>query len=492
MTRGREIISVEQMRRIDARSAELGVSTRTLMENAGAAVAEVVLQRCGPGPVLVLCGPGNNGGDGFVAARKLAEAGRAVRLALLGDVAALKGDAASAAAAWKGSVGNVEETAPQSGEIVVDALFGAGLSRPLDGASARLADLCHSHRVVAVDTPSGLPGDGTPPQGAVFRTDLTATFVRKKPAHLLLPGRALCGETIVADIGSPEAALAEAGVMLWENSPELWELPWPGLTAHKHARGHAMVVTGGAGKTGAGRLAARAALRVGAGLVTALSPPDAAAENAAHLTAIMLTPWADVGELVGLAVRASAVLIGPAAGLSAETRAAILALAGLGAPLVLDADALTLFQDDPAALFGALPPGCVMTPHLGEFRRLFPDLAASAASKVEQARAAAVRAGAIVLLKGPDTVVAAPDGRAVINAVGSPFLATAGSGDVLAGLILGLMSQGMAGFEAAAAGAWLHGRCGERLGPGLIAEDLSEALPFVLDALAPGALRAKL
>jgi NAD(P)H-hydrate epimerase len=427
-----------------------------------------------------------------VAARKLAEAGRAVRLALLGDVAALKGDAASAAAAWKGSVGNVEETAPQSGEIVVDALFGAGLSRPLDGASARLADLCHSHRVVAVDTPSGLPGDGTPPQGAVFRTDLTATFVRKKPAHLLLPGRALCGETIVADIGSPEAALAEAGVMLWENSPELWELPWPGLTAHKHARGHAMVVTGGAGKTGAGRLAARAALRVGAGLVTALSPPDAAAENAAHLTAIMLTPWADVGELVGLAVRASAVLIGPAAGLSAETRAAILALAGLGAPLVLDADALTLFQDDPAALFGALPPGCVMTPHLGEFRRLFPDLAASAASKVEQARAAAVRAGAIVLLKGPDTVVAAPDGRAVINAVGSPFLATAGSGDVLAGLILGLMSQGMAGFEAAAAGAWLHGRCGERLGPGLIAEDLSEALPFVLDALAPGALRAKL
>jgi len=216
------------------------------------------------------------------------------------------------------------------------------------------------------------------------------------------------------------------------------------------------------------------------------------AENSAQLTAIMLASWANAAELAGLAAKASAALIGPAAGLDAATRAAILALAAVGKPLVLDADALTLFQDAPAALFGALPPGCVMTPHAGEFRRLFPDLAANGQSKIEQARAAAMRSGATVLLKGPDTVVAAPDGRAVINATGSPFLATAGSGDVLAGLILGLLSQGTPAFEAASAGAWLHGRCGERLGPGLIAEDLSEALPYLLDALAPGALRAKL
>ena len=486
-----EIISVADMRAIDARAAALGVPTRTLMENAGAAVAVAIQARWPPRPTLVLCGPGNNGGDGFVAARKLAEAGWPVRVALLGDRAALSGDAADAASAWTGWLDQAEVGLVEPGALIVDALFGAGLSRPLDGVAAALAAASATLDVAAIDVPSGLPGDGAQPLGPTFRAALTVTFVRKKPAHVLSPGRSLCGEVIVADIGAPAAAVDERQITLRENGEALWRLPWPDADAHKHARGHVMVVSGGHGHTGAARLAARAALRAGAGLVTVLSPTASMRENAAQLTAIMLCEVRDAAAVCAAAKDAGALVIGPAAGVTPRTRETVFALAEAGVRLVLDADALTTAADDPREFFARLPPDAVLTPHPGEFRRLFPDLAEGRSTRIERTRAAAERAGCVVLLKGADTVVAAFDGRAVVNTTGSPFLATAGSGDVLAGLIAGLAAQGMGAFDSACAGAWLHGRLGERLGAGLIADDLPEALPGLLDALAPDHLKRR-
>lgn len=491
MTQGFEIITVAQMREIDAKAAETGAPTRTLMENAGTAVAREIQARWTPRPTVVLCGPGANGGDGFVAARKLAEGGWPVRVGFLGNRAALKGDAADASSAWMGWVDPADVALLEPGVLVVDALFGAGLSRPLDGVAADLAAAARAHDVVAIDLPSGAHGDGAAPEGPVFAADVTVTFVRKKRAHVLEPTRALCGEVVVADIGVPDAALAHIADAPVENGPHLWRLPWPDAAAHKHARGHAMVVSGGAGRTGAARLAARAALRIGAGLVTLISPTTAVRDNANQITAIMLEPARDTQEVRAIAEKAASLVVGPAAGVTQRTRETVIELAGLKTPMVLDADALTVFAGESDAFFAAVHDACVATPHSGEFRRLFPDLADSEARKIERARAAAKRAGCVMLLKGPDTVIAAPDGRAAVNTTGSPFLATAGSGDVLAGLIAGLAAQGMAAFEAACAGAWLHGKLGESLGPGLIAEDLPEALPALLNALAPGHLKRR-
>ena len=484
-----EIISVAEMRAIDARAAELGVPTRTLMENAGAAVAAAIQARWAPRPTLVLCGPGANGGDGYVAARKLAEAGWPVRVGALADRASLTGDERDAALAWMGWVDAANVSLVEPDALIVDALFGAGLSRPLEGVAAALAAATKGHEVVAVDVPSGVDGDSAAASGPAFRADLTVTFVRKKPAHVLAPGRFLCGDVVVADIETPEQALVERDIALRENGPVLWTLPWPGAEAHKHARGHAMVVSGAPGQTGAARLAARAALRVGAGLVTVLSTPSAMHDNGAQLTAIMLSEVKDVAAVSAAAERAGAIVIGPAAGVTPRTRETVLALAGAGRRLVLDADALSVFASDPDVLFAALKPDAVLTPHPGEFRRLISDLADG--TRIARARQAAARAGCVVLLKGPDTVIAAPDGRAVVNTTGTPFLATAGSGDVLAGLIAGLAVQGMDAFNSACAGAWLHGRLGESLGAGLIADDLPEALPSVLDALAPAHLKRR-
>lgn len=486
---GREIITVADMRAIDARSAELGVPTRTLMENAGAAVAAAIQQRWSPRPTLLLCGPGNNGGDGFVAARKLAEAGWPARVGFLGERAALGGDAKEAASAWMGWVDQASVQLIEPDMLIVDALFGAGLSRPLDGVASALAVAARAHDTVAVDAPSGAPGDGAAPVGAAFRADLSVTFVRKKPVHVLEPGRSLCGDVVVADIGAPAQAVDERSVRLWENGGDLWSLPWPDAEAHKHARGHVMVLSGPQGRTGAARLAARAALRVGAGLVTVLSSTAALRENAAQLTAIMLAETRDAAAVLEAVKGARAVVAGPAAGLGPHTREIVFALAGIEAPVVLDADALTVGAAEREAFFASLQPSAILTPHPGEFRRLFPDI--TEGSRIDRARAAAQRAGCAVLLKGPDTVIAAPDGRAVVNTTGTPFLATAGSGDVLAGVIGGLVGQGMAPFDAACAGAWLHGRCGEALGAGLIADDLPEALPGVLDAIAPARLKRR-
>ncbi len=472
------------MRAIDAASALAGVSKRTLMENAGRVVAEAIARRFSARPTIVLCGPGDNGGDGWVAARALDELGWPVSVRALLPREQLKGDAAEAAEAWSGETRQIG-AASNDADLFVDALFGAGLSRPLEGESAALARILTPERVVAIDVPSGLNGDTGKPIGEIcFRAGLTVTFARKKPAHVLMPGRALCGDVVVADIGVPENVIEAQKLALWENTPELWEdlFPWPTSEAHKHARGHVLVASGGRARTGGARLAARAALRVGAGLVTVLSPPDALAENAAQLTAIMLREAASPAAYAEAAQHAQCVLIGPAFGLTPEHRACLdAALDAPGrCPLVLDADAITLL----APLTRKLDVRDVLTPHVGEFKRACPGLLEGAVNRIEAARAAAAIAGCIVALKGPDTVVAAPDGRAVVNTTGTPFLASAGSGDVLAGLIGGLIGQGMASFEAAAAGVWLHGRAGESCGPGLIAEDLTEVLPRILSGLA--------
>jgi hydroxyethylthiazole kinase-like uncharacterized protein yjeF len=285
---------------------------------------------------------------------------------------------------------------------------------------------------------------------------------------------------VVADIG-----LGATPSPLVENGPALWleRFPWPDAASHKHARGRLAVVSGEQLSTGAARLAARGGLRIGAGVVTVLSPPSALAVNAAHLEAIMLRAFESDAELIEAADSAEAVVIGPAAGVNPHTRARVSALARTGVALVLDADALTVFRDRPADLFKALDRDDVLTPHPGEFERVFPGLLKAGPHRIEAARQAAARAGAVVLLKGADTVIAAPDGRAAVNVEPAPWLATAGSGDVLAGFIAGLIAQGMDSFEAACAGSWIHAECARRHGPGLIAEDLPGLAVGVLAGL---------
>jgi NAD(P)H-hydrate epimerase len=476
-----EILTTAEMSKADAFAVAHGVPSLTLMENAGRVVADAIAARFKPCAVTVLCGPGNNGGDGFVVARLLDEAGFIVRVAHDADH---KGDAKEMSARWKGTRVALEPEALDGARLVVDALFGAGLSRSLEGAYAQMVEALNDLPVVAVDIPSGVSGDTGQPLGGVYvKAALTVTFFRKKPGHLLLPGRVLCGEVVVGDIGIPAEA---ANTQLHGNTPGLWDFPWPKLEGHKYSRGHCVVVSGPAHATGAARLAARAALRVGAGLVSVASPPDAVPVNATHLTAVMIKPFEGATGLGGLLAdkRLNAVALGPGLGVGRETRELVTTVLKSGAATVLDADAITSFKDEPQVLFGLLDDRCVLTPHEGEFERLFPGLLEQSASKLEAARTAAARALCVVLLKGADTVIAAPSGKAVINANASPFLATAGAGDVLAGLIAGLLAQGMTAFDAACAGAWLHGEAARRFGPGLIAEDLPDMLTAILAGLA--------
>ena len=475
-----EVLTCAQMAKADAFAVAQGVASLTLMENAGRAVADAIAARFKPCAVTVLCGPGNNGGDGFVVARLLDEHGFIVRVAHDADP---KGDAKVMSEQWKGARLALTPAALDGAKLVVDALFGAGLSRPLEGAPAQVVEALNNLPVVAIDMPSGVSGDTAQPLGCVtVKAALTVTFFRKKPGHLLLPGREACGEVVLADIGIPDAAV---DTQLFENTPSLWTYPHPKSGGHKYDRGHVVAVSGAVHATGAARLAARGALRIGAGLVSVASPPDAIGVNAAHLTAIMLKPFEGAAGLAHILSdkRLNAVVIGPGLGVGGETRALVDVALKSGAAVVLDADALTSFQDDPEALFNRLHDRCVLTPHAGEFERLFPGLLDEAGGKVEAARAAAARAGAVVLLKGGDTVIASPSGKAAINANAPPTLATAGAGDVLAGFIAGLLAQNLAAFAAAACGSWLHGAAADRFGPGVIAEDLPEILPDVLDLL---------
>jgi ADP-dependent NAD(P)H-hydrate dehydratase / NAD(P)H-hydrate epimerase len=489
--RAHALLPPKEMSEADRLAVAGGVPGIALMEKAGLAVADALSRRSPPRPLAVLCGPGNNGGDGFVAARILAARGWPVRLALLGARSALKGDAALAAASWGGKVEALSPAVLHGAGIVIDGLFGAGLARPIEGAAYGVIAAIGERwlPVVAIDVPSGIDGAGGEVRGIAPRAALTVTFFRLKPGHLLLPGRDYCGETLLAQIGIPDSVLDRIEPQTAANDPSWWQeaLRWPQLDSHKYSRGHA-VVAGGAAMTGAARLAARAALRLGAGLVTLAAPEAAFPIYAASLAGIITTAVAGLEGFRGLIAdpRKNAALIGPGAGVGDETREKVLAILAAGKRAVLDADALTSFADDPPALFRAIRAPCVMTPHEGEFARLFD----ASGSKLERARRAARVSGAVILLKGADTVIAAPDGRAAINANAPPALATAGSGDVLAGMVLSLLAQGLAPFDAAAAAAWMHGEAARRVGPGLIAEDLFEVLLPVLRGFAPAGATA--
>jgi ADP-dependent NAD(P)H-hydrate dehydratase / NAD(P)H-hydrate epimerase len=490
--RARALLSPSEMGAADRLTIAGGIAGIALMENAGRAVADALARRWPPRPLLVLCGPGNNGGDGFVAARILKERGWPVRLALLGRREALKGDAALAAAGWPGSIEAPDPAGLAGAGLVVDALFGAGLARPLEGTAHALVAALEAAGlpVVAVDVPSGVDGGSGEVRGIAPHAALTVTFFRRKPGHLLLPGREYCGETLVAPIGIGAAALDRVAPQVAANHPDWWRerFPWPRPEGHKYSRGHALVA-GGAVMTGAARLAARAAARLGAGLVTVAAPASAFPVYAAALTGVIVQSVAGSDDFRSLLAdqRRNAALIGPGAGVTAATREHTLAILAAEKRAVLDADALSVFADAPAALFAAIRADCVLTPHEGEFARLFDP----SGSKLERARRAAAASGAVVLLKGSDTVIAAPDGRAAINEGAPPGLATAGSGDVLAGMVLGLLAQGMPAFAAAAAAAWLHADAASRVGPGLVAEDLIDYLPAALAALKTRAPRPR-
>jgi NAD(P)H-hydrate epimerase len=478
------LLTVAEMSRADALTVAAGTPGSALMEAAGAAVAREARRRWPRGPVAVLCGPGNNGGDGAVAARHLQQAGWPVRLALLGERTALRGDAAAAFAEWTGDAAALTPNSLDGAALVIDALFGAGLTRPVEGGARAAIDAINTRRLpcLAVDLPSGVHGDTGQVLGAAPQATATVTFFRRKPAHLLLPGRALSGETVVADIGIPAAALNQIRPTLFENTPALWQerFPRPRLEDHKYRRGH-LLIAGGETMTGAARLAARGARRIGTGLVTIACTRATHAIYAADMPGTITAIADDAAAFDALLAdgRRNALLIGPGHGVGPATRARTLAGLAAGKACVIDADALTVFADRPEELFAAARGACLLTPHEGEFGRLFPDLR-DVPGKVERARLAAARAGAVVLLKGADTVIAAPDGRAAINGNAPATLATGGTGDVLAGIAAGLLAQEMPAFEAAAAAAWLHGAAAAQFGYGLLAEDLPEALPGVV------------
>lgn len=485
---GAAVLTVGQMAQAHALAEASGLGAAALMEKAGRQVAQAIQARWTPRPVVVLCGPGGNGGDGLVAARRLDDADWPVRVALLVPREALHGAAAHHAALWRGPLEPLRPAALDGAELVVDALFGAGLSRALDGAAAQTLAESAARRLtmIAIDVPSGLMGDTGASLGAVPAV-LTVACGRKKPGHLLEPGHQLCGEVVVADLGMPDSVFDQVKADTFENGPALWadSLPVLRVDGNKFSRGHALV-WGGWPVTGAARLAARAAARVGAGLVTVAVPEVALAVYAAALTSVMVSPVTRPDDLAALLVDGpfSSLLIGPGAGVGPDTRAHVLTMLRTGRATVLDADALSTFQHDLPSLRSALHAACVLTPHEGEFARLFQGVVELGADKLARARAAARVSGAVVVLKGSDTVIAAPDGSAIINGHAPPTLATAGSGDVLAGLVLGLLAQGMTPFLAAAAAAWLHGEAAAHFGPGLLAEDLPDRMPAAFRRLA--------
>jgi len=486
-----EVLTSAEMERADRLTIAAGTPGFALMLSAGQAVAEAAMDLVPEGPIVVVAGHGNNGGDGFVAAAELAARGREVSVILLCERDNLQGDAASAARGWKYPVLPFNPQAIGKPALIIDALFGAGLDRSVKDEPRQMIEAINANGapVLAIDLPSGISGTTGAIMGVAVRATETITFFRRKPAHLLLPGRLYCGRVQVSDIGIDARVIAEIAPRAFENIPRFWRkaFPWPQVDGHKYARGHAIVVSGDIAATGAARMSARGALRAGAGLVTLVSPRDALAVNASALTAVMVRPIDTVVEFAELwnERRLNACVIGPGAGVGDRTREFVLTALTVRRGLVLDADALTSFAQAPERLFEAIKavpdPQVVLTPHEGEFPRLFSDLSNKHPfrSKLERVRMAAQRSGAVVLLKGPDTVVASPDGRATIAANAPPWLATAGAGDVLAGMIAGLLAQGVAAFEATCIAVWMHGEAGGEAGPGLIAEDLPEVLPAV-------------
>ena len=459
-----ELLTPVEMGRADLLAICRGVSGWTLMQRAGWAVARAA-RRFGPCRTLVLCGPGNNGGDGYVAARLLDAAGWPVRLAALAPPRP-GSDAAVAAAEWDGPVADFTPAEAARAGLVIDAVFGAGLARDVDG---QVADtLAAASRILAVDVPSGVDGATGAVRGRAARAACTVTFFRRKPGHCLLPGRDLCGEVVLADIGLPTGVLEDIRPQTRANDPALWTLPVLPASTQKYTRGYVSVL-GGSAMTGAAQLSAAAARHGGAGMVTIVAPGDTARYS--HVPAGLIVNGEPLDELLADKRRKTWVC-GPGLGQDAA-RAMLPKLLAAGRQVVADADALGAHAGQPQALRGA----AVLTPHEGEFAKLF---GPSGSDRLAAARAAAASVGTVVLLKGSDTVIAAPDGRAAINGTGTPALATAGAGDVLSGLIAALLAGGMPAWEAACAGAWLHGRAGEMLGVGLVAEDLPPAIARAL------------
>jgi NAD(P)H-hydrate epimerase len=457
------------MARADTAAIAGGVPGIVLMEHAGRAVERAIRRRFRPCPTVVLCGPGNNGGDGFVVARRLDAAGWPVRVALLGARVRLAGEAALAEARWRGAVVPLAPAAVARAHLIVDAVFGAGLARPVEGVVADTFAACRAP-AVAVDLPSGVAGDTGAVLGTALAAALTVTFFRLKPAHLLRPGRDLSGEVVCAEIGIPATVLERIGPQTFRNDPALWRaaLRRPGPADHKYSRG-SLTIVAGAAMTGAARLAARAARRAGAGLVTIACPDAASAASCRAGDPGVIVVEAPIAELLADS-RRQVWLVGPGGGARAPAEAA--AILAAGRTLIADADAL---RGAPEALVGA----ALITPHEGEFARLF----GAPADRLAAARAAAGRLGGVVLLKGSDTVIAAPDGRAAINADAPPWLASAGTGDALAGIAAALIAQGVPPWEAGCASAWAHAAAARRAGAYLIAEDLADHLPGVLGAV---------
>ncbi len=481
-----DVLTAAEMRKADAACIAGGTGSLELMDAAGDAVARQVIAFFKPCPVLVLCGPGNNGGDGFFAAAKLKREGWPVRVACLVRKAALKGDAALAAKEWGDEIESLNSnlSVHQTG-LVIDAVFGTGFDRALEPELGIVFDKIRARKipVVAVDVPSGLDASTGMAAAGTLKADRTVTFGRWKVGHLLYPGRALCGWVHVADIGLTPAHIAASGVTCYVNVPDVWlkDFPWPAPESHKYMRGHTLVY-GGAARTGAACLSAMAAQKIGAGVVSIASLRESFALYAACRASIMVDATETLDDWKSLLrdERKNTIVIGPGAGADDRLRASVEAALTFNKSGVLDADVFTAYQAAPQELFSRLSPHYVLTPHEGEFERLF---GAGDGSKLERVRAAAQKANAVVLLKGADTVVAAPDGTAVINTNAPPTLATAGSGDVLAGIIAGLISQGMPAFPAAAAGVWLHGEAAQAYGLGLTAEDIIIKLPQVLNTL---------
>jgi ADP-dependent NAD(P)H-hydrate dehydratase / NAD(P)H-hydrate epimerase len=491
-----ELLSNAEMGEADRLTIAGGIAGLTLMENAGRAVAQAVSTRQSSGSrVVVLAGPGNNGGDGFVAARLLVEQGYAVKVLLVGALDKLTGDAAAAAKAWDRGMAPASPEELAGADVVIDALFGAGLDRPVTGSAQAMIEAVNARAapIIAVDLPSGVNGTTGAVMGTAIKAEQTVTFFRKKAGHVLMPGRSYCGDVSVAPIGIPDTVLASITPRTFENLLELWrdKFPVPRAQDHKYDRGHAVVVSGPSWSTGAARLAARGALRAGAGLVTIASPREALAVNAATNLAIMVRAVDGAAELARFLgdPRLNAVAIGPGLGVSEATCELVLAALDGERAVVLDADAITSFAQSPRGLATAIGARhdkvTILTPHEGEFSRYFHalDVNTKAGSKLERVRLAAALIGSVVVLKGADTVVAAPDGRASIAANAPAFLATAGAGDVLTGITAGLAAQGMPAFEAASAAVWLHGEAASAFGIGLIAEDLPEQLPDIYRSL---------
>ena len=465
------LLTPEEMGRADAAAIAGGIPGERLMEAAGRAVARAAMRRFRPCRTLVLAGPGNNGGDGYVAARILEQAGWPVAVAALAPPRAGT-DAAAAAARWRGPMAAFAPAEAARAALVIDAVFGAGLTRPVDGLVAETLG-ASGGPILAVDVPSGLDGATGQGRGTVAAAALTVTFIRLKPGHLLMPGRTLCGETVLADIGLPGTVLETVRPRCWQAGPPLWRLPDHGPAAHKYSRGHVTILAG-AGMTGAARLAASGARRAGAGLATLLAPDRATADVLRTGDPGVIVSEAPLATLLA-DMRRRVWVVGPGLPAAPETLAALAAIRDVGRQVVADAGAIAAAAGRPEALAGC----AVLTPHEGEFARVFGPVGGD---RLQAVRRAAAAVGGVVLLKGPDTVIAAPDGRAAINAHAPATLGTGGTGDVLAGMIAAFLAGGMPAFEAAAASAWIHGEAAFRCGSGLIAEDLASRIPDALAA----------